>query len=1024
MSHRIVLFTLIVLASSVLAVFASAQPTDGNGGAAASSTNDHLVAPVSFTGDVGTLPKGDAQAAADWRAAHPGQLLASAENDRGNPPMVTPNGGGALASPPPLATNVPAATNGFDGQNNAVQGQNVVPPDMGMAVGPTYVVQFVNSAGGGAVAVYNKTSGSLVTWFQFKSLFGSTTCGTQTSHSDPNALYDSARDRYFLLDFTTTSPEQWCVAYSKTNDPVNGGWTGYDVAVSGCGSTNPSTDYEHSGVWIDGIYTATGMYSSAGSFQNAGVFVWNRDDMYNGTTMRCGFVNLPTLKTGTAITEFRADPANYNVNTGIPASGTDEPTISLYNAGGGCTTCLAHIINVHTVWSGSGGTATLGTETDLAVTALTVAPPSTVTSTADKLDTLSYHSMQELQYYASGTNEYLLVGRTTANRAATTLTNPNWFEFTRANGGAWSIRQQAEFAPDNAISRMQPALAYDRAGNVIMDYTATSSTVNPDLRYTGRLFTDTLNTMQTEATSKASGGGFSATCGGTCTRWGDYSDAKVDPDGCKVWFSMEYMPATGLNWNTWIGATSFAPASCTTLSYARSAPASQGFGSVQPGSTSAAQTINVTNTGTGPLVLGPASVSGTNAADFAVTSDGCRAKTVAAGSSCSVTMTFTPGASGSRGATLSLGTNVAAADTVSIALTGTGITPPTTTASLSPAANANGWNNGPVTVTLTCTPASGQTCASTTYTVDGGATQAYSAPFTVSGDLAHTVLYQSTGSDGAVETAKTQLVKIDATAPAVSATGSCAVAGSNGWCKDGSRTITTTASDALSGLASSSCTLDGSAVACGNVTVGQGTHTVAITATDLAGNVATASKTMSLDNVAPTLNGSRSPAANAQGWNNVDVTASWSCTDATSGVASAPASQTVTTEGASQSRTGTCTDVAGNSASSTVTGISIDKTAPSLTGSRAPAANANGWNNANVVASWTCTDALSGVLSSPGSQTLSTEGAGQQATGTCTDNAGNSASNTVTNINIDKTAPTGTGSRSPSRTRRAGTTWT
>ena len=77
------------------------------------------------------------------------------------------------------------------------------------------------------------------------------------------------------------------------------------------------------------------------------------------------------------------------------------------------------------------------------------------------------------------------------------------------------------------------------------------------------------------------------------------------------------------------------------------------------------------------------------------------------------------------------------------------------------------------------------------------------------------------------------------------------------------------------------------------------------------------------------------------------------------------------------------------------------------TGSASPAPNANGWNNTPVTVTFTCSDALSGLApgSPPPPTTLSSEGAGQSAAGICTDVAGNSASATVSNINIDLTAP-------------------
>ena len=185
-----------------------------------------------------------------------------------------------------------------------------------------------------------------------------------------------------------------------------------------------------------------------------------------------------------------------------------------------------------------------------------------------------------------------------------------------------------------------------------------------------------------------------------------------------------------------------------------------------------------------------------------------------------------------------------------------------------------------------------------------------------------------------------------------------------------------------------------------------GETTVDCSAQDAAGNKASGSFIIKVvDTTSPTITFvSRTP-ANAFGWNNGNVTVNWSCSDLV-GVVSASVSETVSTEGANQSATGTCEDTSGNTASDTQTGINIDKTKPSASASRTPAANAFGWNNSDVTVSFSGTDALSGIDFCSAAQTFG-EGAGQSASGTCTDKAGNvSDPAVVLNINVDKTAPT------------------
>ena len=134
------------------------------------------------------------------------------------------------------------------------------------------------------------------------------------------------------------------------------------------------------------------------------------------------------------------------------------------------------------------------------------------------------------------------------------------------------------------------------------------------------------------------------------------------------------------------------------------------------------------------------------------------------------------------------------------------------------------------------------------------------------------------------------------------------------------------------------------------------------------------------------------------------MTVSFVCSDGFSGAASCSPAQVFGEAGQSQS-TGSVTDVAGNTASVTLAGINVDKTAPTIVTQRSVAANAAGWNNSDVTVSFVCSDGLSGAASCSPAQVFA-EGAGQSAHGTATDLAGNTASVTLAGINVDKTAPT------------------
>jgi microsomal dipeptidase-like Zn-dependent dipeptidase len=178
------------------------------------------------------------------------------------------------------------------------------------------------------------------------------------------------------------------------------------------------------------------------------------------------------------------------------------------------------------------------------------------------------------------------------------------------------------------------------------------------------------------------------------------------------------------------------------------------------------------------------------------------------------------------------------------------------------------------------------------------------------------------------------------------------------------------------------------------------------------------------DSTPPESTVSLAPAANGNGWNSTDVTATVTATDGDSGIdridytvthggQATPGSVTRPETSAAVALTAEgdstlgfhATDVAGNVEAPNAVTVRIDKTAPTIAWSASPAANASGWNNGAVTVTFTCGDALSGVASCTGPQTLASEGAGQSANGTAEDAAGHTASAAVSGINIDRTPP-------------------
>jgi hypothetical protein len=134
---------------------------------------------------------------------------------------------------------------------------------------------------------------------------------------------------------------------------------------------------------------------------------------------------------------------------------------------------------------------------------------------------------------------------------------------------------------------------------------------------------------------------------------------------------------------------------------------------------------------------------------------------------------------------------------------------PITTASVAPPATQSGWHAAPVTVSLQARDAlSG--VAATDYRLAGAAGWTpYTGPFSVGTPGVSTWEYRSLDAAGNLEQTKTLTVSID-TSPPATTVGATPAANSSGWRK-GAVTLSFTASDALSGPASTQYRLAGAA---------------------------------------------------------------------------------------------------------------------------------------------------------------------------------------------------------------------
>jgi hypothetical protein len=134
-----------------------------------------------------------------------------------------------------------------------------------------------------------------------------------------------------------------------------------------------------------------------------------------------------------------------------------------------------------------------------------------------------------------------------------------WYEFHAPNSDLTnlSVFQQGTFAPD-ATYRWMGSLAMDKKRNIALAYSRSSSTLHPDIYFTGRVPTDANGTMESEAPivdqTVATG-----SQSGTNSRWGDYTSMAIDNDGCTMWYTNQYytVPNSSFAWSTRVASLRF-----------------------------------------------------------------------------------------------------------------------------------------------------------------------------------------------------------------------------------------------------------------------------------------------------------------------------------------------------------------------------------------------------------------------------------------------------------------------------------
>lgn len=308
--------------------------------------------------------------------------------------------------------------------------------------------------------------------------------------------------------------------------------------------------------------------------------------------------------------------------------------------------------------------------------------------------------------------------------------------------------------------------------------------------------------------------------------------------------------------------------------------------------------------------------------------------------------------------------------------------------------NANNWHKENVVVKFSCSDA-----------ISGAVTPAFDVTVNTEGSNQQ-AFGQCTDNAGNNSSFSVGGINIDKTSPVVSVLRS-PDPNSRGW-NNTPVTVTFAASDSLSDIDGSSASI----ITFGQEGAGQSANQ---NFADKAGNIAQASASgINIDLTRPVITGAATVQPNINGWYNSDVTVHFNANDTLSGLASAPQDVILTASGANQEATGTAEDYAGNQAIYKVSGISIDRTPPTISGAALTSPNSNNWYSSDVTIKFTASDSLSGIDTVTPNTVISQEGDNQSISGVAIDKAGNKMAIEVGGINIDKTSPVITGAATAS----------
>jgi hypothetical protein len=390
---------------------------------------------------------------------------------------------------------------GFNGGDNN-NGCQCAPPDAGVAVGPSHIVEAINNE----IYIYDKV-GNLVTSLDSASFYKSVSKDPRGDYFDPTAFYDDISNQFFVgfgdVNFgssSTTQTSHYDYAVSTGNDvtSLTSGWTWHTINTKLSGTWG---DFPHVGYDSDAYVLTSNQFSfSSGLYSKLEMNV----------VKKSSFQDFRSSQTNASFTEF---PARMH--------GAGAGTLYLVQENGfenGRSIQVDKVTNYFT-------TTPTVTRTNLTVTSYSVAPAA-VSPGNSNLDTGDTRINS-----AAWRNNTLVATQDIGTNGVSAV---RWYVFNTS--GTPTLSQSGSITPGSGIYTYYGAMDIDPNGDLGMSYMESSSTQKVSVYDVGEL---SGGSMSAGVLAVAGTNNFTQ-FDSNPHRAGDYSAIAVDPSTNNFWIENEY----------------------------------------------------------------------------------------------------------------------------------------------------------------------------------------------------------------------------------------------------------------------------------------------------------------------------------------------------------------------------------------------------------------------------------------------------------------------------------------------------